>query len=338
MGEHGRVDELRLLAGPGRVFTTAGARVAGYRPNDLRRLVRSGAITRSVRGGMPWALSTPWMSVIGSARRLRKPAMPAARSPVHYSELLRLGLPHFHADLHTVHLTRVRPATARRRTGVAIHPMPTMTLTTDGRIPPALAIVQAGIVCGPMASLIAADAALNRQLITTSALDDALDAVRGSPGTALIGSFLALADGRAQSPGETRLRHAFHLMRCPVIPQARITDGVRTAYVDFLLEEHPVCVEFDGLVKYGACGLRPGQAELIAEKDREDWLRGLGYQVVRAIWTDLDDLVPLAGRIAGAIRRASPGRFGSGPLWPLGPVAPSRPSHPGTPEPGPLGL
>lgn len=119
---------------------------------------------------------------------------------------------------------------------------------------------------------------------------------------------------RAQSAGETRLRHAFHLMSLRVTPQARITDGVRTAFVDFLLDDYPVVAEFDGLVKYGGQGLRPGQLELVAEKDREDWLRGLGYQVVRVVWADLNQLATLAQRFDAAIRRTRGGRFGSSRL------------------------
>jgi len=305
------VDELRLLAGPDRVFTTRGARAAGYRASDLRRLARSGAITSLAEGW--YAVGTP--QTLQEHHRLRT-AVAEARycgSAVasHYSELLRLGLPLYLADLATVHLTRTQPATARRRSGIVIHPMPATALTDEGRIPPALAIVQTGVVCGPMAALIAADAGLHRGVVTQSQLTQAAEAVRGRPGTALIRPFLDLADARAQSPGETRLRHAFHLMSCPVTPQARITDGWRTAYVDFLLDEHPVIVEFDGLVKYGGQGLRPGHVELVAEKGREDWLRGPGYQFVRIVWGDLDDLVVLARRIAAAVRRAGGGRFGS---------------------------
>lgn len=157
-----------------------------------------------------------------------------------------------------------------------------------------------------MAALVAADSALGRGLVTREGLSQAVEAMRGLPGSALIGRFLELADGRAQSPGETRLRHAFQILQIPVTPQAKIAAEGRTAYVDFLLDDYPypVVVEFDGLVKYGAQGLRPGRDELVAEKRREDWLRELGYEVVRVTWKDLDDLAALARRIHAAIRRA----------------------------------
>ncbi|MGV1007916.1 MAG: hypothetical protein ACOYBY_04820 [Dermatophilaceae bacterium] len=298
------MEELRLLAGPDRLFSAAQAKLAGYRAADLARLIRGGSITHVDHGwyavGAPESEQEQYR-LRTSAAQLRQGGRAVAS---HHSELVRLGLPLFQADLRTVHLSLVGPGTPRRRSGIAIHPRVTMSLTDAGRIPPQLAVVQGGITCGPMAALIAADAALNRGLLTKADLEGAVEAVRGKPGTALIGPFLALADGRAQSPGETRLRHAFHLMSLPVTPQAPITDGVRTAYVDFLLDDDPVVVEFDGAVKYGAGGLRPGQTELVAEKDREDWLRHLGYEMVRVIWRDLDDLVALARRFAVAIRRA----------------------------------
>ncbi len=293
-----------MLADGDELFSAAQAKSAGFGRIELTRLVRGGVITHIDQGW--YAVGAPdtdekrhRLRTAAAERRHRGRAVAS-----HHSELVRLGLPVFHADLQTVHLTLVGAGYPRRRPGLAVHPQAAMPLTAAGRIPAHLAVVQTGIVCGPMAGLIAADAALNRRLLTRADLSDALEAVRGNPGTALIQSFLTLADGRAQSPGETRLRHALHLMDCPVTPQARITGAGRTAYVDFLLDEYPVVVEFDGLVKYGANGLRPGHEELIAEKQREDWLRELGYEVVRVTWRDLDDLAALRRRINAAIHRA----------------------------------
>ncbi|MGB8383704.1 MAG: hypothetical protein WCG47_21060 [Dermatophilaceae bacterium] len=298
------MEELLLVAGESRVFTAAQARMAGYGQTALARLVRSQAVTALQHGW--YAVGRPateheshLLRTTAAATRYAGRAVPS-----HYSELLRLGLPVFRPDVSTVHLTLIGPGQARRRAGLSVHPRSGLALTADGRLPPALAVVQSGMVCGPMDALIAADAALRRRLVTTADLTEAVAAVRGAPGTAQIGPFLDLADGRAQSAGETRLRHACHLMKLRVTPQVKISDGGRTAYVDLLLDDYPVVLEFDGMVKYGASGLRPGRDELIAEKIREDWLRGLGYEVVRVTWADLDDLPALGRRIGAAIRRA----------------------------------
>ena len=58
--------------------------------------------------------------------------------------------------------------------------------------------------------------------------------------------------------------------------------------------------EFDGLLKYSG-----GSAEvLVREKRREDRLRGLGLQVVRADWMDLSRPEHLASTIRQAFTRA----------------------------------
>lgn len=91
-------------------------------------------------------------------------------------------------------------------------------------------------------------------------------------------------------------------------PQFTVRDGDFVAMVDLLLDVAPVVVEFDGFVKYGRTVIRPGESApgdiAFAEKVREDRLRTLGYEVVRIIWSELDDLPALRRRIEAAIQRA----------------------------------
>jgi hypothetical protein len=63
--------------------------------------------------------------------------------------------------------------------------------------------------------------------------------------------------------------------------------------------------EFDGRVKYGRL-VRPDQRPedvVWAEKQREDALRDLGWQVVRWTWWDLEHERLLAERVGRALRR-----------------------------------
>ena len=82
------------------------------------------------------------------------------------------------------------------------------------------------------------------------------------------------------------------------------------ARVDFLLSGAAVVVEFDGRSKYVDSDTSSGQRVLAQEKDREDALRSLGYEVVRLTWADLKDpeavirAVRAARRTAKARRRA----------------------------------
>jgi very-short-patch-repair endonuclease len=127
-------------------------------------------------------------------------------------------------------------------------------------------------------------------------------------GSAVARRVAELADGRAESPGETRLREGLRLMRLRATPQVRIDDGAFHAVVDFLLEEHRVVIEFDGFVKYGRrrpLASPPTAAEIVvAEKIREDQIRSLGYALVRVTWADLDNMPLLRRRIEAAIALA----------------------------------
>ena len=70
------------------------------------------------------------------------------------------------------------------------------------------------------------------------------------------------------------------------------------ARVDFLVGGH-VIVEFDGAVKY-----KTGDgAVLFQEKQREDRLRELGFEVVRVIWSELDRPAEVIGRVQAALAR-----------------------------------
>ena len=78
-----------------------------------------------------------------------------------------------------------------------------------------------------------------------------------------------------------------------------VHDGDRlVAIVDLKLARWDVLVEFDGTGKY------TGHEALLAEKDREDRLRTLGYEVVRIRWADLARPQLIRRRLLEAIARA----------------------------------
>jgi hypothetical protein len=96
-----------------------------------------------------------------------------------------------------------------------------------------VAIVQTGTVNGSMAALIAADAALHRDKVTTAELKRAAGLL-GGPRVIEVRHALDRADGRAESPGETRLREAVRLMGFSATPQVTIRDGSFVAVVDLV--------------------------------------------------------------------------------------------------------
>ncbi|HVD21612.1 MAG TPA: hypothetical protein VNC23_00840 [Lapillicoccus sp.] len=228
----------------------------------------------------------------------------------HHSGLLLLVLPTLGADLGVVRLSRRTPGPTRTRPAVRLgRAVPTRFQGTE-TVTPALAAVQHGLSAGPLSALVAADGALRAGVTTPPELDVAVAAVHGHPDSSGIADLLRHADGRHESPGETRLAHALRLLGIAATPQVRIPGT--NAIVDFLLDDAPVVIEFDGRVKYGReaderdpFGHRsPGRDVLWQEKRREDRLRELGYEVVRVVWSDLDSPQELAVRIFRAIERA----------------------------------
>jgi hypothetical protein len=231
----------------------------------------------------------------------------------HHSALVVRRLPTYAADLRQVHLTRTADRWSRRRPGLTQHEMVTGARAEDGIIDVALAIAQTGCVNGSMSALVAADAALHRGLLDVDDLAEACDLLLGSQAS-VVRTVLRRAEGTAESPGETRLRHALQTMGFAVAAQFPIVDGSFEAIVDFMVEGC-VAVEFDGFVKYGrrrAYAVSAAPAELVvAEKIREDHIRELGHEMVRPIWSDLDELPALRRRIERALHLAQ----GRGARW-----------------------
>jgi very-short-patch-repair endonuclease len=161
-----------------------------------------------------------------------------------------------------------------------------MVETESGRaVEPATALVQFTLDSGVGNGVVATDRALHTGVVERPALERAGEAVAGWPRSGRVRSMLALADGRSESVGESRLRLHLAALGISVVPQVVIRDemGDFVARVDLWVEGTGVVVEFDGRVKYA----EGGADVLFAEKRREDRLRRLGYVVVRVVWADL---------------------------------------------------
>lgn len=311
------MDGWQVIADEHGLFHARDARAAGLVGRDLAHLTRTEQVVRLCRGWYtlpPGQLPADQDSPAERRRQLhglvtsamiREFAGRAVAS--NHSALVLASLPIFAADLRQVHVTRARDDLSRKRRGLSIHEQVGGAKSEAGVIEPAVAIVQTGVINGPLAGLVAADAALHRQIITPADLARAMTLVDG-PGVGQARRILVHVDARSESPGETRVRHALAMMGLTSSPQFTVRDGDFVAMVDLLLDVAPVVVEFDGFVKYGRTVIRPGVSApgdiVFAEKVREDRLRTLGYEVVRIIWSELDDLPALRRRIEAAIQRA----------------------------------
>ena len=317
-GMLGRVDEWLLVGDDHGIASTADLGRAGLRASEVAALVSEHRVTPLTRGW--YALVAPPSAE--ERHILTTRALIRARGGqvvgAHHSALLMVGVPTYRADLTQVRLSRRTPGPTRQRAGYRLGRAVPVEAQLADTVVPAVAVVQHGLSSGPLSALVAADAALNQGLATPSDLDDAIEWARFHPRSAAVKQFLALADGRRESPGETRLAHALHLMGVAATPQVEVTAPGFTARVDFMVDGEDVVLEFDGRVKYDRTADQPDpfgyrrtpQQVLWAEKLREDRIRELGYEVVRVTWSDLDDPVALARRIGSAVHRARRRRMG----------------------------
>jgi hypothetical protein len=158
-------------------------------------------------------------------------------------------------------------------------------------------------------AVIAIDAALLAERTSPTELAAATTSVRRWPGAARAVRAVALADGRAESPLETRgrLRIVGAGLPRPEL-QVEIKAGGRlVGVVDAWFDQAAVALEFDGQIKYtDPWRGRTPERVLWDEKRREDALRALDIHVVRIADPDVGTgWPPLERRLRRLL--ASPG-------------------------------
>ena len=149
------------------------------------------------------------------------------------------------------------------------------------------------------------DSVLRRCLTTVHELASTYTLMQSWPGFRNLQVAVRMADGRAESIGESRSRFLFYVQQLPA-PElqfvVRDSFGEVVGISDFAWPGHRLLGEFDGRVKYerfARPGETPGDA-VFREKRREDRLCEItGWRMVRLVWADLYD----APRTAARIRR-----------------------------------
>ena len=212
-----------------------------------------------------------------------------------------------------VHVTRPRTGGGRRRTTVHRHgcPLdPDEVVEVDGWPTTDLArtVVDLARSVPFEQGVAAADRALALGA-TVLELEAALARTAGLRGAGAARRVVAFADGRSESVGESLSRVLLSdLGLMPEELQLRVMDGPRLAgRVDFAWPGLRTIGEFDGRVKYGRLLESDEDAgdAVFREKQREDRLRELGWQVVRWVWADLAHPGVIAERLRRAIARAA---------------------------------
>ncbi|QGF23621.1 type IV toxin-antitoxin system AbiEi family antitoxin domain-containing protein [Raineyella fluvialis] len=300
---------------PGDLITVNDAKLLGLDPRDLSARYRAGKLDRLRRG----AYVVPGVkdpvarhrSMIQAARPLLKPD--TVISHVSAAVWLGLDVPWGLLGDDAIHVTRGdRGGSIRQRLVTHTAPVPSgQWQLVDGlRVTtPARTVVDVART-GPKPEAVAlADHVLRTR---GAAIRDEMTRIiakdAGRHGIAKARVVLAFADPRAESGGESisRVLLAHEGLPTPELQwEVRDPRGNFVARCDLGWPEHHTAGEFDGRLKYqgaGAPSKDPG-AVVYREKLREDRLRGLGLEVVRWTWADLEDPHALATRIRRALDR-----------------------------------
>ncbi|GAB3311382.1 hypothetical protein GCM10027451_23260 [Geodermatophilus aquaeductus] len=151
----------------------------------------------------------------------------------------------------------------------------------------------------PLVEAVAAlDVLLARGVVDRAGLRRSLDAAPSPRGMRRAGRAVELADPRAESLPESRVRVLLALAGLRAVPQYTVRDagGNFVARVDLAFPEHRLAVEYDG-----AWHAEAGQ--LGRDRQRLNRLTAAGWRVVFVTAADLRDPDALVARVAAALGR-----------------------------------
>ncbi|MDP2773874.1 MAG: type IV toxin-antitoxin system AbiEi family antitoxin domain-containing protein [Nocardioides sp.] len=296
------MDPLRVIEELDGFFTTAQLHDLGYEHKAIAAQVRH-EVWRRVRRGY-FVFADTWAGLDEVERhRVRSHMVLHSLGPVvalsHVSGVIEHGIATWAMDLTRVHVTRLDGGAGRIEGDVVHHEG--MCLDEDLRVhdghrvlAPERCVLEAASRAEGAAKLVPLDSLLYLGLGTHESLAAQFALMERWPYVRSMQVPVRMADGGAQTPGETRGRHLFWSARlpCPVTQfEVRDADGTLVGTCDWGWPAHGLLGEFDGRVKYGRL-LKPGQEPgdvVFAEKQREDRLREVtGFRVVRIIWSDYD--------------------------------------------------
>src|SRR4051812_3889582 len=297
------------------VFTMADARSAGYENAEIQRFCATGEWVRLRRG----VYTTATALARGPQHRSNCVAVllalgrrTAAVSHGSAARLLGLPVPAGDNEVRLTDPTRSRNGSGFTMVRSPLAPGDVVTREPLRLTTPARTLADCARDWPLESAVVAMDAALLTGRVAEADGRRVLEAQRTWPGAPAARRALQLADGRAESPLESRGR--LRLVGAGMVPsalQVEIRSGGRLlAVVDAWFEEAAVAVEFDGRIKYTDPWREPGRV-LWEEKRREDELRRLDIRVARIAQEDLGDswkavehhLSVLLSRPGPAVRR-----------------------------------
>lgn len=213
----------------------------------------------------------------------------------HQSSTLAHRIASWGVDLRSVNVTRRDGSRGRREAGV-IHHIGKIDdgdiVEVDGMLVtrPARCVWETACIASIEAGLVTMDSALHLKAVTQGELTDVAKNFANWQGSRSARITARLADGRAESPGESRSRHLFWRFNLPK-PNLQYCiytiDGLFIARTDFAWLDYRHLGEFDGKVKYDGTYDEDGRRTVFDEKRREDAARGELFGMSRLDWHDL---------------------------------------------------
>lgn len=305
-------------SGPDGLIRRPTAVELGTSDIQLHRATESGELHRLHRGSYAVAAAFDALDLSEQHVARVRAAVAAQRNDVvvsHQSAAAVWGLPFWNVDLSRVHLTQDKAGTGRRTQQLHVHSVTPGSVSTELHrglrvTTPARTIFDVATAVPFESAVVLADAALYRKLCTPVELSQELIAGEHRRGRRAAAAVIAFADGRSESAGESRSRVGMFRagLAKPELQFKVYGPGRRLAgRTDFAWELVRLVGEFDGLSKYGRL-LKPGQkAEdvFLAERDRQNLLHDLGYEMVRWIWSELARPDLLYPRIQRSMDRAA---------------------------------
>jgi very-short-patch-repair endonuclease len=276
-----------LVTSQGGVFTRDQA-LASYSVPELRARLRRGVWRPTSRRGIFLDARYP----DDAATRVRAAALwlGGALVACHSTAALLWGfdirLPDAVAaeDLHFLGLADLDN---RRLAGLQVHPS---CLGTDDAVlrrglwctPAARTAVDVARAAHPIDVLATLDASLRSGTCTRSHLRAECVAQRGLRGIAKVAELVPLADGRAESPMESRMRWRFLTAALPPPEvQLEVIRGSRSHRLDLGWREYKVGAEFDGLESHMT------RRQLEADRDRHNWFTEEGWMLLHFTAVDV---------------------------------------------------
>ena len=312
------MDRLRVLAEAQGYFTRPDALTSGHDDNSIRRALKSRLWVRIRHGVYTFDdLHTVTDEVSwhrNAARALaRKLGNRVALS--HASAAIEHGLLVHGLDLSLLHVTRLDGAAGRTDAGVVHHEgfcTDDDIMEIDGLlvVKPVRAALETASLGSSESAVVVLDSALHNG-VDRAELESTYDVLSHWPHMRRLQVPVRLADGRAESVGESLTRRLCWVQGIPVPElqfEVRDAGGALIGTTDFAWPGDRLLGEFDGKVKYGRL-LRPGETPADAvfrEKVREDRLReALQWGMVRLVWADLHQPATTAAQIQRLLRRVA---------------------------------